>query len=284
MDARTVLQGPPAMPALFAKAALTSRGRGGELPDTRVARTGVAVDPAQLAAYNRVCGFPLTDVLPVTYPHMLAFPLQLALMSDRSFPFGLPGLVHVRNRIEVLRAIGADEPLDLEVWAERLARHRSGATADLCTSVSVAGEEVWRGRSTYLSRGATAPDGAPESDASVAIGEVRPAATWRIPADAGRRYAKVSGDVNPIHMSSLAAKAFGFKRAIAHGMWVKARALAALSGRLPDALSVDVAFQKPLFLPSTVTLSTVEAGGGWDFAVRNAVNGSGHLVGTARPL
>jgi acyl dehydratase len=283
MDARTVLEGPPAMPALFAKAALTSRGRGGQLPETRVARTGVEVDPTELAAYDRVCGFALSDVLPPTYPHMLAFPLQLALMSDRAFPFGLPGLVHVRNRIDVLRAIRADEPLDVEVWAERLARHRSGATADLRTSVSVAGEEVWRGRSTYLSRGAKAPEGAPESDTSVAIGEVRQVATWRVPDDAGRRYAKVSGDVNPIHMSGLAAKAFGFKRAIAHGMWVKARALAALSGRLPDALSVDVAFGKPLFLPSTVALSTAEAGGGWDVAVRNAINGSPHLMGTVRP-
>jgi acyl dehydratase len=118
----------------------------------------------------------------------------------------------------------------------------------------------------------------------VAIGEVRQVATWRVPDDAGRRYAKVSGDVNPLHLSGLSAKAFGFKRAIAHGMWVKARALAALSGRLPDALSVDVGFQKPLFLPSTVALSTAEAGGGWDVAVRNAINGSPHLVGTVRPV
>ena len=179
--------------------------------------------------------------------------------------------------------IRADEPLELEVWAERLARHRRGATADLCTSVSVGGEEVWRGRSTYLGRGATASEGAPESDASVSVGDTRPVATWRVPDDAGRRYAKVSGDVNPIHLSALTAKAFGFKRAIAHGMWVKARVLAALSGRLPDAFSVDVGFQKPLYLPSTVALSTAEAGGGWDVAVRNAINGTGHLVGTIRP-
>jgi hypothetical protein len=187
MDARTVLSSPPAMPKLFAKAALTSRGRGGELPDTRLARTGVEVDAGQLAAYDRVCGFDLSDVLPPTYPHMLAFPLQLALMSDRAFPLGLPGLVHVRNRIDVLRPIRADELLEVEVWAERLARHRSGATADLCTSVSVAGEEVWRSRSTYLGRGATAPEGAPESDASVSVGDTRPVATWRVPDDAGRR-------------------------------------------------------------------------------------------------
>jgi acyl dehydratase len=105
-----------------------------------------------------------------------------------------------------------------------------------------------------------------------------------VPDDAGRRYAKVSGDVNPIHLSGLTAKAFGFKRAIAHGMWVKARALAALSGRLPDVVAVDVGFRKPLFLPSTVALATAPREGGWDLAVRNATSGQEHLVGSARPL
>jgi acyl dehydratase len=280
-----VLGEAPNLGALYAKAAVTARGRGGDLPEDRIARHAVPVDPAHVAAYTRVCGMPLTDVLPVTYPHMLTFPLQMALMTDRSFPLALPGLVHVRNRIDVLRAIRTDEPLDLEVWAERYAHHRSGATVDLRATVSAGGTEVWRSTSTYLARGAKAPEGAPEADIDVAVGDLeRPAATWRIPDDAGRRYAKVSGDVNPIHLSGLTAKAFGFKRAIAHGMWVKARVLGALSGRLPDDLSVDVSFRKPLFLPSTVTLSTAQADGGWDVAVRNATSGTEHVVGTIRPL
>jgi acyl dehydratase len=280
------LESSPNLAALFAKAAVTSWGRGGGLPDTRLARRGVTVAPAHLAEYDRVCRLPLTDVLPATYPHMLTFPLQMALMSDRSFPLGLPGLVHARNRIDVLRAIRTDEPLDLEVWAENFAQHRSGAAVDLRATVSVDGEEVWRSTSTYLGRGAKAPDGAPEADIDVPVGDLeRVAATWRIPDDAGRRYAKVSGDVNPIHLSGLTAKAFGFKRAIAHGMWVKARVLGALGGRLPDALTVDVAFRKPLLLPSTVTLSTAPVGEhGWDVAVRNAAGGTEHLVGTIRPL
>jgi acyl dehydratase len=284
--ARTVLQAAPSLPALFARAAVTARGRGGDLPDTRLARTGVRVEAADLAAYDRVCRFPLADTLPPTYPHVLTFPLQMALMSDRSFPLALPGFVHVRNRIDVVRPIRADEPLDLELWAERFATHRSGATVDLCASVSAGGNEVWRSRSTYLSRGAKAPDGAPASDLDLAVGDLpRPVATWRVPDDAGRRYAGVSGDVNPIHLSGLTAKAFGFKRAIAHGMWVEARALAALSGRLPEAMAVDVVFKKPLFLPSTVTLSTAPVDGdGWDLAVRNATTGADHLLGTVRPL
>jgi hypothetical protein len=67
-------------------------------------------------------------------------------------------------------------------------------------------------------------------------------------------------------------------------MWVKARVLGALAGRLPDAIDLDVSFRKPLFLPSTVTLSTAQAGGGWDFAVRSAATGTEHVVGTIRPL
>ena len=280
----TVLDAAPNLGKLYAKAAVTARGRGGDLPDDRLARNGVTADSAHLADYARVCRLPLNDVLPATYPHMLTFPLQMALMSDRSFPLALPGLVHVRNRIDVLRPIGADEALDLEVWAENFAAHRSGAAVDLRATAKVGGAEVWRSTSTYLARGAKAPDGAPEADIEVAVGDLaRVAATWRIPDDAGRRYAKVSGDVNPIHLSGLTAKAFGFKRAIAHGMWVKARVLGALSGRLPDALTVDVSFRKPLFLPSTVTLSTAQADGGWDVAVRSLASGTEHVIGTIRP-
>jgi acyl dehydratase len=220
----------------------------------------------------------------VTYPHVLAFPLQVALMTDRAFPLALPGLVHVRNRIVQSRPLATGEPLDVQVWAERFAAHVRGATVDLCASVTSGGTEVWRSRSTYLARGAIAPAGAPDADVRVSVGALdRVAAQWRVPADTGRRYAAVSGDANPIHLSTLSAKAFGFKRAIAHGMWVEARALAALSGRLPDAVDVDVAFRKPLFLPSTVTLSTEAVDGGWDVAVRNVGSGAEHLVGTVRP-
>jgi acyl dehydratase len=279
-----VLDEAPNLARLYARAAVTARGRSGDLPETHLARRDVRVDQAHLAAYARVCRLPLTDVLPATYPHVLAFPLQMALMSDRSFPLALPGLVHVRNRIDVVRAIRGDEPLDFEVWAGNFARHRGGAAVDLHATASAGGEEVWRSTSTYLARGATAPDGAPAADVDVRVGDLgQVAATWRVPDDAGRRYATVSGDVNPIHLSGLTAKAFGFKRAIAHGMWVKARVLGALAGRLPDAVVVDVGFRKPLFLPSTVTLSTARAEDGWDVAVRSATSGTEHVVGTFRP-
>ena len=104
----------------------------------------------------------------------------------------------------------------------------------------------------------------------------------KVPDDIGRRYGAVSGDRNPIHLYGVTAKLFGFPSAIAHGMWLKARTLAALEGRLPAAYTVDVAFKTPVLLPSTIAISAAAANQGWTLDVRNARNGKPHLTGTIR--
>lgn len=290
----TELHGAPSLGPLYASAAVGAvlPGRATTLPDTELVRRGVTVDPGHLADYARVCGFRVGAALPVTYPHLLTFGLQVVLMAGRSFPLPLPGLVHLANRITVHRAIAPSETLDVRVWAERFTAHPKGARVDLVGEVAASGEPVWEGRSTYLARGASAP-GEPGGD-SVDGGEVaepaEPAvptgpasALWRLPGDLGRRYAAVSGDVNPIHLYPLTAKAMGFPRAIAHGMWTAARAVAALEGRLPDAFTYDVVFRKPLLLPSTAELVTArDDDGGWRVAVRGARDAERiHLVGHA---
>lgn len=266
---------------LYVKAAIGAVGpRGHELPETALSRN-VSVDRNHLAQYARACGFPVGDALPPTYPHVLAFGLQVELMARRSFPLPLPGLVHVRNAITVHRAVDAAEPLALRVHADGLRAHPKGAQVDLVAEADAAGEVVWEGRSTYLARGATAPEGAPEPAEPPGIGDAAPVATWRVDAGTGRRYARVSGDVNPIHLHPWAAKAFGFPRAIAHGMWTAARAVAALQGRLPDALTYDAVFGMPLLLPSTVELRTAADGDGWRVEVRGRKGP--HLTGRITP-
>ena len=115
--------------------------------------------------------------------------------------------------------------------------------------------------------------------------ELLASTTWKVPGDTGRRYAAVSGDRNPIHLYALTAKPFGFPRAIAHGLWTKARAVAALEARLPDAFGVDVEFRKPVLLPTTVTFGSTTSGDDvTSFAVKDAREGAAHLVGTVTPL
>src|SRR5215210_7823925 len=101
MDTRR-LESAPSLTPLYAKAALGSviPGGGGDgLPDLELELAGAAVDRDQLADYCRVCGFTLRDSVPPTYPHILTFPLAMALMTDGSFPFPLMGMVHIGNRI-----------------------------------------------------------------------------------------------------------------------------------------------------------------------------------------
>jgi acyl dehydratase len=264
---------------MYARAAIglvPGFNRPGWLPDVVLERTGVTVDRVQLADYNRVCGFRLSDTLPATYPHVLAFPLAFRLMSRRDFPFPVVGLVHVANRIELHRPIDAGEPLDLSVSAADLREHPRGRQLDVVATASVDGEVVWRDVSTYLHREGRPSSGRRDDDNSPPAASAR----WPLTPRVGTDYARVSGDHNPIHTSRLGARLFGFARPIAHGMWSKARCLAALEGRLPDAYTVEVSFKLPVFLPSTVAFSAAPE---WTFALHNAKSGKPHLAGTVTP-
>jgi acyl dehydratase len=265
-------------------------GRGGEIPEIELELDGVRPDPEKVAAYARVCGFALRDHLPPTYPHVLAFPLHMAVMADGGFPFGAVGLVHVENKIVQHRRVGIGEELRIRVRPTRLEPHPKGRTFSLVTEASVAGEILWESTSTMLRRG---PEKAAEGTKSSAMpgissrrqgDELKTSGEWKLGGDLGRRYAAVSGDRNPIHMHPLSAKALGFPRAIAHGMWTKARCLAALESTLPDAFGVEVRFRKPILLPARVEFAGAPDDGGTDFAVRDAKRGTPHLDGRIEPL
>ncbi|MGH8869137.1 MAG: MaoC family dehydratase [Actinomycetes bacterium] len=277
------LETTPTLRRLYARAVATGFGRHGDtLPDLEVVLRGVAVDREHLAAYAGVCEFRVSDVLPPTYPHVLAFPLAMELMSDRRFPFPVVGLVHVANRVVQPRPVAADEVLDLHVRACDLRPHAKGVQFDVHAEARSDDEPVWTGVSTYLRR-RDAPETSRSSAPRLPSGSA-PTAVWHVDAAAGRRYATVSGDRNPIHLHGIAAKALGFPRAIAHGMWTKARCLAAFEGRLPDAFTATTAFRAPVTLPSVVEFSSEQRDDtGWTFEVRDTKRGRLHLAGTLDP-
>ena len=283
--AEVVLAAPPALGPLYARAlAGTRRRRDPVLPGTTVVVPAAPVEGDRVARYAAVCGFALRDAVPVTYPHLLAFGAQVHLMAAPAFPVPLLGLVHLRQVCVQHRPLRVGERPAVRVRAERFAAHARGATVDLLARLEVGGEPVWEGRSTYLARGASAPEGAPATDPAPELEPPTGPATamWPVGAATGRRYAAVSGDVNPIHLSALTARPLGFPRAIAHGMWTMARTAAALAPRLPDAVTLDVGFARPVTLPSTVSLLVRPVGGGFDVALRSRSMEQVHLAGTAR--
>ena len=269
----------PAIPGVSMLPGLKKTGS--DLPEFTLARKGVAVDRGHVAAYAQVCAFPRKDAMPLPYLHMLAFPLHMAMLTDPAFPFPALGMVHVENTITQLRPITADEKLQVTARPANLRPHAKGRLFDLLTTVHSGGELVWEETSTFLRIG----KGDREAAASELDDLEQPDSTgtsWKLPGDLGRRYAAVSGDHNPIHLYALTAKAFGFPRQIAHGMWTKARSIAAIENRLPAAVTVEVAFRKPVFLPGTVAYAARRDEIGWTFALTSPKDGSPHLLGRSR--
>jgi acyl dehydratase len=280
----TELSSAPSIARLYAQAVLAPIIPGGEaeLPARGIRLRDAAVDADRVATYSRVCSFRVRSSVPGTYPHVMAFPLHLCLMTDRSFPFSVLGLIHIANRIEVTAPIPVGASLDIAVRAEDLRPHRRGRQFDLVTEALLAGDAVWRARTTYLHRESGADGGRePERESEdAADDELEVTADWRIPGDTGRRYAAVSGDRNPIHMHPLSARLFGFPTAIAHGMWTKARCLAAFEGRIGERYAIEVEFRAPLRIPGRARFLSGRRDDGWRFRVEAPDAERIHLTGT----
>jgi acyl dehydratase len=252
------------------------------VPDLVLERREVGTDPKHLEKYNEVCEFGRGGTLPATYPHMAAFALHMTLMTDTAFPFAPVGLVHLRNRVTQHRPIGIDETFDISVTSADLRPHPKGRLVDVLSTASIDGTTVWEEVTTLFSRG---PEGGEETSPPPLAGLEAPEGVvhWKLGGDLGRRYGAVSGDRNPIHLYPITAKAFGFPRNIAHGMWTKARSLAALQNKLPDAFTIDVEFKKPILLPSTVVFGHRTDGDVITLGVTGARKPAEHLVGRIAP-
>jgi acyl dehydratase len=259
------------------------RKTGGEF--TGLSRSGdpVTIERGHVDAYAAVCGFPTKDIVPLPYPHLLAFPLQMAIMSDPAFPAPAIGTVHLENSITAHRPIAMGETVGVTTSVGRARAHPKGTIYEFLTVVTADGENVWEETATYLRRGRG--DAASSGSAVSDIGNAQPnGIVWKLPGDLGRQYAAVSGDHNPIHLYTLTAKALGFPRQIAHGMWTLARCVAALENRLPDSVRVDVAFKKPVLLPGSVAFGSTPVDAGYAYSLTNPKTGAPHLAGRTTRL
>ncbi|GAB3037804.1 MaoC family dehydratase [Bowmanella dokdonensis] len=273
----------PAMPAMLLKAAVKGSHVQDKpvLPKVVMRCEGVRAGSEKLQQYHQLTGWGNALQVHPAWPHCLALPLQLGMLSDKDFPFKVMGMVHMENRINQFRPILPDESLDIVCRFGELKKHRLGWQFSLLTEARSAGEIIWQGDSRSLVRA-----GEPSSmrlaakPADLPTGE-----TWSLAADLGRQYARVSGDYNPIHLYPWSARLFGFKLPIVHGMWSKARCISAISSSLPDRFSLQVSFRKPVFLPARVSFHhQPEKAGQGAFTLGSADGSLLHLSGRYGPL
>jgi len=260
---------------------LRKRGKAAELDQRALVRPGLVLEARQIAAYAKICGFSDRQGVPFTFPHMRAFPLQMAAMLRTNFPFPVVGLVHLDNEIRQHERLDSGDRLDVSVRLGEFLAHDKGQAFTVLARAERGGRLVWESTSTYLRLGVRAPKGAPYAGLQADETRLATVRKWDLRADLGKRYAAVSGDSNPIHTSGLGARLLGFARPIAHGMWSKARVLAHLLPQEPiERARAYVAFKTPAFLPGGVSLLVAPQSAPVLFELRDRREQKPHLRGT----
>lgn len=194
------------------------------------------------------------------------------------------GSVHVENLITQHRPIAATDTVGIQAHTENLREHRKGLLVDVVTDVSVGNDVAWHQVTTFLHQQRTSLSDEPKSPPQKQHKLPPPQALLKISPGQIKRYASAGGDHNPIHVSPIAAKLFGFPTVIAHGMYSAAAVLANIEGQLPESVSYHVKFGKPVILPATAGAYIDRVDNGWDISLRNLSKGYPHLTGTVRGL
>ncbi len=273
----------PSMAALFFRALGTGVKHPGvvrSLPPVTLVLPKIELNAAHIERYVQLCGFDPAMGVPLLYPQLLTFPLVTAYMCSSHCPWPALGTVHLANAVVQQRRLVAGETLRVELSAGQLFAHPKGQGFTLDLRILSAGEPVWTATQSLLRLGAKRSTGEALSNTFDSTIPLSCQAEFHAAADIGRRYARVSGDHNPIHLTALTARLFGFRRAIAHGMWTQARALACLlPSTPPERASLSVEFKAPLFLPGRATLWSARHANGAEFEVRDVKGQRPHLHG-----
>ncbi|MCK5311276.1 MAG: hypothetical protein KAJ62_04160 [Desulfobacteraceae bacterium] len=239
-------------------------------------------DLNKIAHFKKICGYPQnTNTVPMLYLQSLFIGQFGKYITSSFFPLLPLGLIHTKQKIYQARKINQNEILNTKFSLDRINIDEKGLEITFLLEVISGEEVVWKGVTTTLSKSKkykkTKKTGPPSEP-------LTPFTIIDVPGNIGRQYAKASGDYNPHHLSAFFAKLFGFKRAIAHGMWSLAKSIAEIENQFTEkkVFSVDVSFKRPLLLPGTVTIGAAKENNAILFELRDSVTKMPHLAGSVQ--
>lgn len=248
-------------------------------------------DEQHVNQYRELTGLQAAEpsVVPMLYAHSFLGPLHLQMLTDSAVPVSVLGSVHSRNHILQYQPLRTSDELDVQLCLRPGRRRKQGYELDLTTDIRVDETLIWTSVSAFLVKMKK-----PKSDAELDLesvlassianiaGERHTMGTFAVPPSTGKRFGLLTRDVNPIHTSYLAAKAFGFERDLAHGMWGMARALPLLDATLDMSAPVrlDCAFKGPLYMERDVSVHAADkAAPGAAFEMYSGANPRPSIVG-----
>jgi hypothetical protein len=256
--------------------------RAGPFPALEVEWSGHAPGGRPLDAFHRLTGLPAGDELPLTYPHVLTFPMQMVILTHPSCPLPIWRALQVRNHLQQHRPLPAGVPLDSRARVAGQRVLERGMELDLHLEIRSAGALAWEGLHTYYYRGTFGPHG-PPSPLAAAPEETGPAvARWRTDGGGGWSFSGLSGDYNGIHWWSTYARLFGFRGAFHHPHALLGRCLARLALPAAPAQRLDLWLKGPVYYGSQVELRATAGDGGVTFSLGPQETGRACIVGSWR--
>jgi hypothetical protein len=214
-----------------------------------------------------------TEMLLLLAPHVTGFRLTLAMLMHPRWPLPIWRALQLRNRLIRNGEIKVAYPSDLIARAIGWRVHDKGIELDVHAQLLQGDDCPWESITTFYYRGRFAPlfsrgpaEGAafssPTIDAALA-----PLAHWRVDGDRRLRWARLTGDCNPLHLLDAYAQRTGFAAASAHPQRIVAECLGHLPPMPAPARQLDLWLKGPVYYGRDVTLREARSPDGDDFAL-----------------
>lgn len=271
-------RGAPSALAFMARAILTPNRPGlrAQAPSLSAAWRGHRADGAQLEDFFALTGLRGDSAWPLLYPHLVAFRLQMVVLTDRNYPLPIWNALQIRNRLVLHQPFERGAPLDFETRVGAQRTVDKGAEIDLRTTVRVGGELVWESDNTIYYRGRFGAAGEASPMAAAPQIEGADLVRWTMPNEGGVRCGALTGDYNGIHLSDWYARRFGFRGAFQHPQRVLGECLARLKApAFSPPVRLDAWLKGPVYYGAAVELRCSAASDAVAFAL--------HVNGDARP-
>ncbi len=229
--------------------------KAGRFPSVRASWRPFRSERRQLELFAQLTGLHASGDLPILFPHVFGFPLQMAILTHPAFPLPIWGALQIRNHLLLHRPLRADAELELETSVAEQRILGKGAEVDLRTRVRSHGELLWESLNTFYYRGRYGDAGAASALAQQPKTASTELARWRTQTGVGWRFGGLTGDYNGIHWSRWYARSFGFPQAFHHPQLVLGQCMARLPAIDPAAPQrLDAWLKGPVFYDSEVRL------------------------------
>lgn len=239
------------------------------LKQTAACFPGMRISKKHLGSYSDVCDIAESETLSLLYPLSLIYPFNIRLISLKHVPLVMFKMLNTHTTITSYRKIFINETLDLKCSLGDCRVLEKGLEVDVKSSLSSAGSIAWECTNTFYFRGKFSdPVENRQKYYHERIESPDHSLQWKLPDKNGLRFARISGDSNPLHYNRFYSKLMGFERDFAQPFLVSEKVIDLLNKKAEDRpLRVDLFYKGQVYYGKMQTIKSVETGMATSFEI-----------------